>query len=219
MEKFTTIEAAACPLPAENIDTDQLIPARFMQRPRGDGYAEYLLYDLRVDAAGTRNADYPLNQPGYAAAQVLVTRRNFGCGSSREAAVYALLDYGIRCVLAPSFGDIFAANAVNNGLLPGRITDAEAEMLLAALQTAPSIYVDLLTCRYKAGAAEGGFAIDPLRRKKLLNGWEDVDLTLEHAAAIRQFVAADALKRSWAVPSLRGGGSGHLQASAAALAE
>lgn len=201
MDKFTRIEATACPLAAENIDTDQLIPARFMQRPRSEGYGGFLLHDQRADAHGS----HPLDRPEFAGPQVIVSRRNFGCGSSREAAVYALVDFGIRCVLAPSFGDIFAANAANNGLLAGLITEDEAERLLAGLAAAPSMVVDLEACRFTAASAQGSFAIDPLRRKKLLNGWEDVDLTLEHAGLIAAFTTDDAARRPWALPNARGG--------------
>src|ERR1700712_1342932 len=104
MQAFRTLEATACPLPLANVDTDQLIPARFMQRSREQGYGGQLLHDLRFDADG-QPRDFVLNRPNYAGSRILVARRNFGCGSSREAAVYALLDFGIRCVLAPSFGD------------------------------------------------------------------------------------------------------------------
>ena len=203
LKPFVRLAATACPLPLENVDTDQLIPARFMKRSRAEGYGQMLLHDLRFDENGAPRADFPLDRRDCAGAQILVARRNFGCGSSREAAVYALIDYGIRCILAPSFGDIFAANAVNNGLLPGRIGEAEAEGLLAALQASPKMSVDLETCRYEAGSVTGPIEVDPLWRKKLLNGWEDVDMTLEILPLIKTFVARHAAERSWAMPRVQ----------------
>ena len=123
MQPFQRLTATACPLPYANIDTDQLIPARFMKRSRAEGYGGYLLHDMRFSGDGAEIADFPLNRSRYRNAQIIVARRNFGAGSSREAAVYALVDYGIRCVIAPSFGDIFASNSVNNGLLPARVDE------------------------------------------------------------------------------------------------
>jgi 3-isopropylmalate/(R)-2-methylmalate dehydratase small subunit len=199
MRPFTVLAAPACPLPLANVDTDQLIPARFMKRPRAEGYGGFLLHDLRFDEAGAVRSDSPIDDPRRAGAQILVARRNFGSGSSREAAVYALVDAGFRCVLAPSFGDIFASNAVNNGLLPARLPEAAIEALLDRLAAAPGeITVDLEACTVAAGATALPFAIDPVWRTKLLNGWNDLDLTLSHAEAIAAFAAADAVRRPWA---------------------
>ena len=131
MERFTRLETKAITLPHANIDTDQLIPARFLKHPRSDGYGRFLLHDLRWDASGSPR-DNPIDQPALAGAALLIARRNFGCGSSREGAVYALADFGVRCVAAPSFGDIFASNAVKNGLLPARVSEADAEALLTS---------------------------------------------------------------------------------------
>lgn len=199
MQPFTTLTAPACPLPLANVDTDQLIPARFMKRPRSEGYGRFLLHDLRFAEDGTARPDSPLDRPERAGAQVLVARRNFGSGSSREAAVYALVDAGFRCVLAPSFGDIFASNAVKNGLLPARLEEREIEQLLAWLeQGGRELTVDLEACAVRAGNHRFGFAIDPVWRTKLLNGWNDLDLTLSHAEAIAAFAEADARRRPWA---------------------
>ncbi len=203
MERFTRLEAVACPLPLQNVDTDQLIPARFMKRSRAEGYGQYLLHDLRFDAGGKPQAGFALNDPRHAGAQVLVAARNFGTGSSREAAVYALFDYGIRCVVAPSFGDIFASNAVKNGLLPAAVSEAEGTALLDALVQAevPRISVDLETCRIGCGALDIGFAIDPVRRLQLLNGWDDIDLTEQHRSAIEAFRASARAGRPWTWPA------------------
>jgi len=193
MEKFVAVTAVACPLPLSDVDTDQIIPARFLNRTRAEGYGPYLFHDLRGQAG------FPLTDPGYAGARILVARRNFGGGSSREAAVYALLDYGIRCVIAPSFGDIFAANAVGNGLLPAAAAEADVELMLRALQEAAApLCVDLTACRISLGAQAWGFAIDPVWREKLLLVWDDVDLTRSHQTEIDAFVALDRERRGWA---------------------
>jgi len=200
MEPLRILSARACPLPLANVDTDQLIPARFMKRPRSAGYGDFLLRDLRFDG-DTPRADFPLNRPERQGSRILVARRNFGSGSSREAAVYALVDHGIRCVLAPSFGDIFSSNAVNNGLLPARIGEDEAEALLSWLdQGGDSMTVNLEACQLEAGGQTFGFAVDPVWRTKLLNGWSDIDLTLSHAAAIDSFAQADSERRPWVLP-------------------
>ncbi|WP_043832091.1 3-isopropylmalate dehydratase small subunit [Muricoccus aerilatus] len=199
MQPFLTLAATACPLPLANVDTDQLIPARFMSRPRSAGYGDVLLYDLRFDADGTARPGFPLNDPARTGAGILVARRNFGSGSSREAAAYALVDHGIRCVLAPSFGDIFSSNAVNNGLLPARLEEEAVEWILAWLEAGNTeMTVDLDACSVSAGGRSWSFAIDPVWRTKLLNGWTDVDLTLSHAAAIEAFATTDRARRPWA---------------------
>ena len=202
MERFTRLEALACPLALENVDTDQLIPARFMKRSRAEGYGQYLMHDLRFDGEGRPRGDFVLNEPRYAGAQVIVAGRNFGTGSSREAAVYALADYGIRCVVAPSFGDIFASNAVKNGLLPAVVGEADGGALLAALQEAerPFVTVDLDSCRIGCGAVDIGFGIDPVRRLQLLNGWDDIDLTEQHRPAIEAYRGRVAVERPWSKP-------------------
>ncbi|SFI61460.1 3-isopropylmalate dehydratase small subunit [Albimonas pacifica] len=206
MQPFVELTAPACPLPLSNVDTDQLIPARFMSRPRAEGYGDFLLHDLRREAGGALDPDFPLNaHPG---AKILVARRNFGCGSSREAAVYALADFGFACVIAPSFGDIFASNAVNNGVLPATVEEAEAETLLAAVGAGAELTVDLAAQEIRGAGPALRFTVDPVWRTKLLNGWDDVDLTLSHAEAIAAFATADAAARPWAqLRAERGGGS------------
>ena len=137
MDKFIRLTAVACPLDVANLNTDQLIPARFLKLPRSAGLATALLRDLRFDANGRERPDFSLNRPAWRDAKIIVGGRNFGCGSSREAAVYALYDYGIRCVIAPSFGDIFAGNAVQNGLLTAIVSDDEAATLMGLLREKP----------------------------------------------------------------------------------
>ncbi len=205
MRPFTELTARACPLPLANVDTDQLIPARFMRRPRSEGYGNFLLYDLRFDAEGGQKFGFVLNDPAFAASEVMIARRNFGCGSSREAAVYALADYGIRTVIAPSFGDIFASNAVKNGLLPAQVSEEDAEKLLAAagLVSNRAISVDLAGQTITTGNLVVPFSIDPVWKKQLLNGWDDIDLTLNETAKIEAFTEMDAARRPWAKPALR----------------
>jgi 3-isopropylmalate/(R)-2-methylmalate dehydratase small subunit len=198
MKPFDVLTTSACALPLASIDTDQLIPARFMKRSRADGYGQYLLYDMRYDESGKPRPDFPLNATAAQGAEVLVTRRNFGAGSSREAAVYALADFGFRCVIAPSFGDIFASNAVNNGLLPAKVSEADAEEILAQLQTVNSaITIDLEDCLIRLGNRNYSFTIDPIWQLKLLNGWDDLDLTLSLNGDIVGFEERDEEDRPW----------------------
>jgi 3-isopropylmalate/(R)-2-methylmalate dehydratase small subunit len=192
MEKFIRLTAPACPLPIAGIDTDQLIPARFLNLKRSESHAPVLLHDLR------KTPGFPLEDPLYEGARILVARRNFGGGSSREAAVYALQDYGIRCVVAPSFGDIFSANCVNNGLLPATVSEADAEDILQRLQSRqPTLTIDLESCHIVAGNTAWSFSIDPVWREKLLQGWNDVDLTLSHATAIKIFAETYKQQNPW----------------------
>src|SRR3954470_24420755 len=163
MDKFTRLTATACPLNVANLNTDQIVPARFLKRPRSAGFGEALLHDLRFDAEGRERPDFPLNRPAWRGALIIVGGRNFGCGSSREAAVYALYDYGIRCVIAPSFGDIFAGNAAQNGLLTAIVADDEAAALARLLdeKSDAPVTVDLEPQTIACGGKTLRFAIDP----------------------------------------------------------
>jgi 3-isopropylmalate/(R)-2-methylmalate dehydratase small subunit len=202
MDKFTRLTAAACPLDVANLNTDQLLPARFLKLPRAAGLGAVLLHDLRFDAEGRARQDFPLNQPAWRDAKIIVGARNFGCGSSREAAVYALYDYGIRCVIAPSFGDIFAGNAVQNGLLTAIVSDNEAAALVAMLGEKPSqpLTVDLEQQTIQCGNRTFLFTIDPVRRTRLLNGWDNIALTEGYMDKIASFKTADRARRPWAMP-------------------
>jgi 3-isopropylmalate/(R)-2-methylmalate dehydratase small subunit len=207
VKPLTIVTGAACPLGLASVDTDQLIPARFMKRPRAEGYGGFLLHDLRRDEAGVEKPDFPLNRPVWRHAPVLVARRNFGSGSSREAAVYALADHGVRVVLAPTFGDIFASNAVKNGLLPAVLDEAAIEELLAALDATPelAVTVDLVDQSVSWGNRRHGFLIDTIWREQLLNGWDDIDVTRSFASEIARFREADAIGRPWARPAVAAG--------------
>jgi 3-isopropylmalate/(R)-2-methylmalate dehydratase small subunit len=202
MEKFTQLIAPACPIDIVNLNTDQLLPARFLKFPRSAGLGKFLLQDLRCDAQGRERPDFPLNRPAWRDARILAGRRNFGCGSSREAAVYALLDRGIRCVIAPSFGDIFAGNAVQNGLLTAAVGEDDAAAIIDALNDRPSlsVTVDLKKCTISCGGHAFSFTIDLVRRTRLLNGWEDIDLTQSYRDEIAAFKATDRMRRPWAFP-------------------
>lgn len=186
MSGWSVTEGLAVALPRESVDTDQLIPARFMSVSRADGYGPYLLHDMRRDEAGALLADFPLNRAPEAT--ILVARRNFGSGSSREAAVYALVDFGIRVVIAPSFGDIFSGNAVNNGLLPLVLPPETVEALLADLsESADEMTVDLARGQVRFRNRVHEFTLPDVWREKLLNGWDDIDLTISRAEAIAAY--------------------------------
>ncbi|MFN7086701.1 MAG: 3-isopropylmalate dehydratase small subunit [Burkholderiales bacterium] len=190
MTPFTKLTAIAAPLALANIDTDKIIPARFLRRPRDPGYDPYLFYDLRFDGEGREKPDFVLNQPPYRGAGILVAGANFGCGSSREGAVYALLDYGIRAVIAPSFGDIHYANELQNGMLPAILPEAVVARLCQQLRERPGakLTIDLATQTVTGpDGAVHAFDIDPAAREKLLQGLDDIGLVMQHVAAIEAF--------------------------------
>ena len=199
MPGWTRIEGRAAALPVENIDTDQLIPARFMSTPRSEGYGDFLLYDMRHGDDGQPDLEFSLNRPEAKGARILITRRNFGAGSSREAAVYALVDAGIQVVIAPSFGDIFSSNAINNGLLPARLDAEVVEVLLAACTV--DLTVDLDSLMITGPGVSFAFELDPVWRQKLINGWDDIDLTLAHADEIAAFAEAREERAPWVWPA------------------
>lgn len=195
---WTRHEGLAVPLPLENVDTDQLIPARFMSTPRKEGYGRFLLHDLRRDCDGRPDPLFPLDRPEAQGASILVAGRNFGAGSSREAAVYALVDAGFRAVIAPSFGDIFCANAVNNGLLPATLAP---ERVAALLSGGPvRLAIDLAAGTIAGDGFSGQFSLDPVWREKLVNGWDDIDLTISRTRAIGDFAAKRRAAAPWVWP-------------------
>lgn len=203
MEKFVRLVAKACPLMLPNVNTDQILPARYLKWPRSADLGRVLFQDLRRDAAGNDKPDFPLNQPVWRDAKILIAGRNFGGGSSREAAVYALYDSGIRCVIAPSVGDIFAQNAVKNGLLTAVLSEADVLELGSAVTAEPElpVTVDLEQQLIARGNRSFKFTIDPVSRNQLLNGWDDIDLTQSHRDRIAAFKAADRERRPWARPA------------------
>jgi 3-isopropylmalate/(R)-2-methylmalate dehydratase small subunit len=203
MEKFTRFSAKACPLALPNLNTDQILPARYLKWPRSRGLGTVLFQDLRRDADGKERPDFPLNQLVWRDAKILVAGRNFGGGSSREAAVYALYDAGIKCVIAPSFGDIFAQNAVKNGLLTAILPEADAAELAAVIAADPEqpVSVDLERQTISRGNRVYSFAVDPVSRNQLINGWDDIDLTESHRDRITAFRAENQRRRPWASPA------------------
>lgn len=197
MKPFKTVSSRLVRLPEKNIDTDQLIPARFMKEPRDPaGYGRFLLFDLAEEKPDTVGKARAAVARGEA---VVVAGANFGCGSSREAAVYALVDAGVRVVIAPSFGDIFFGNAANNGLLALRLA-SDALATLSALPEERLVQVDLPEQKIATGEAEFPFDIEQTVKAKLVNGWDDLDLTLSHEAAILDWHRRDQLQRPWANP-------------------
>lgn len=202
MEKFTRLTAKACPLMRANLNTDQILPARYLKWPRSRGLGEVLFQDLRFREDGKSCDDFPLNQPFWQGAKILLAGRNFGGGSSREAAVYALYDAGFRCVIAPSFGDIFAQNAVKNGLLTAVLGDTEVAELCDTVMADPdrTIAVDLEQQTISSGNRTYTFAIDPVGRNQLMNGWDDIDLTESYRDRIVAYKTGDQMKRPWVRP-------------------
>ena len=162
--------------------------------------ADALFRDLRFDQNGKPRPDFPLNDPARKGTSVLIGRRNFGVGSSREAAVYALVDYGIRCVVATSFGDIFAGNSVNNGLVAAIVSEEDIEKLLSAVEQTGRAEVDLEEQTIKSGNYVVPFTIDPARKTRLINGWDELDMTAQYRDKIEAFAAKDRTERPWAVP-------------------
>jgi 3-isopropylmalate/(R)-2-methylmalate dehydratase small subunit len=187
---FERLDAVAVPIARPNVDTDQILPARFLQKPRADDFGAYLFRDLRFRKDGAEEPAFVLNDPAYRGARIVVAGRNFACGSSREHAVWALYDYGIRAVVAPSFGDIFASNALKNGLLPIRLPETAVQAMLAKVQAHPGsrLVVDLgpQTVTAPDGTAHG-FDIDPFGKHCLLEGLDELDYTLSLADRIAEF--------------------------------
>lgn len=197
MEPFTTLASAAIRIAGRNIDTDQVIPARFLRNPRKSGYENYLFHDLRFHPDGSPNESFPLNFPQSRGARILASGENFGCGSSREGAVYALLDYGIRCVIAPSFGDIFRNNCYKNGVLAVMLDEAAIDRLLGAHDAGAVVTVDLPRQIVACGPVAEAFAIEPFWKECLLTGADDIDITLRHRSRIEAFAIGHLAKHPW----------------------
>ena len=193
MEPFTVHTGLAVALHRPNVDTDQIIPKQFLKRIERTGFGQYLFYDWRYDADGHPNALFEPNAVRYEGATVLVAGRNFGCGSSREHAVWALHDYGIRAIVAPSFADIFYSNCLGNGLLPVVLPDEQVAALARRIRATPGYHltVDLQGGTVRDGAGTRySFEIDPYIRYRLLNGLDDIGLTMQHEHAIEEYEAA-----------------------------
>lgn len=200
MQAFTILEGIAAPLEMANVDTGQILPARFLRRPRQEGFQDFLFRDMRFDEAGQELADFILNQPPYRGASILVADRNFGAGSSREQAAWALMDYGIRCVIAEDFGDIFYANAFKAGLLPVRLDLASCRRLREQLAATPGqvLRVDLPAQRVTApDSSIYPFEVDTFRKRCLVEGLDDIGLTFRYEPAIAAFEQAYRQRFDW----------------------
>ena len=199
MQAFTRLDAKAAPLPLANIDTDQIIPKQFLKTVEREGLAKGLFYDFRFDEAGQERADFVLNRPEYKGAGVLVAGDNFGCGSSREHAPWALMDFGIRCVISTSFADIFYNNCFQNGLLPVVLKAPEVQALMDEAKGGNHVMsVDLASQTVTAPSGQSfRFEIDPVRKEKMLKGLDAIGETLQRAKAIDVYEMKRALDRPW----------------------
>jgi 3-isopropylmalate/(R)-2-methylmalate dehydratase small subunit len=195
MEAFTVLKGKVAPLEALNVDTDQIIPKQFLKRIERTGYGQFLFFDWRYTADGSPDPAFELNAPRYQGASILLTKDNFGCGSSREHAPWALNDYGIRCILAPSFADIFYNNCFNNGMLPLRLPIEVIEELFQEVRATEGyeLTIDLVNRKIvKPNGGEIAFDLDPFKRECLLNGWDQIGLTLLQEDKISAYEAAQA---------------------------
>lgn len=201
MTPFTTLTGVAAPMPLVNIDTDMIIPKQFLKTIQRSGLGKNLFDEMRFTPEGAEIADFVLNQPAYRQTQILIAGDNFGCGSSREHAPWALLDFGIRCVVSTSFADIFYNNCFKNGILPIVLPEAEVAALMDDARKGANArqVVDLEAQTISTSDGKSfHFEIDPFRKHCLLNGLDDIGLTLEKAASIDRFEAGAALARPWA---------------------
>jgi len=200
MEPFARLTAVGAPMDLPNIDTDRVIPARFLRKPREAGFGPLLFHDVRFDAAGAPKPEFVLNHPAYREAKILVTAENFGCGSSREMAVWALMDYGLRVVIGPSFGDIFFENCFKNGALAVVLPGDVAAGLRRALAERPgaTLTVDLESQTITGPGGEAiRFEIDAFRKHGLLTGQDEVEMTLARLPAIEAFEARRRVEMPW----------------------
>jgi 3-isopropylmalate/(R)-2-methylmalate dehydratase small subunit len=208
MLPFTVLTAVAVPLEFPNIDTGMILPGRYMRKHRrpGHDYGEAFLYDLRFDEAGKPRADFILNEPRYGNAKILVTDRDFGCGSSREGAAFAVLDYGLRTLVGPSFGEIFQVNCIQNGILAITLDESIVHELWRQLRAYPGAEITIDLPDQAVIAPDGkrhAFDISPLRKERLLRGVDDIDVTLEHLEEIERFEAVRRAKQPWLPTAVR----------------
>ncbi|WP_435257423.1 3-isopropylmalate dehydratase small subunit [Thioclava sp. FR2] len=201
MDKFTTLSGIAAPMPLVNIDTDMIIPKQFLKTIKRSGLGVNLFDEMRYDRQGNEIADFVLNKPQYRDAQILVAGDNFGCGSSREHAPWAIADFGIRCVISTSFADIFYNNCFKNGILPIVLPEAERDLCMKDAEKGSNARIEVSLEDQTITLSDGtkiGFDVDPFRKHCLINGLDDIGLTLEKAASIDSFEAKNAALRPWA---------------------
>ncbi|HXL68008.1 MAG TPA: 3-isopropylmalate dehydratase small subunit [Xanthobacteraceae bacterium] len=200
MEKFTTLEGVAAPLKVVNVDTDMIIPKQYLKTIKRTGLGKALFAERRYRDDGSENPDFVLNKPSYRKAKILVTGGNFGCGSSREHAPWALLDFGIRCVVSTSFADIFFNNCFQNGVLPIKVKPDELERLFDVAERGANATLTVDLQKQQIQGPDGeiiAFDIDPFRKRCLLNGLDDIGLTLDKEHKITAFEKKAQIKRSW----------------------
>jgi 3-isopropylmalate/(R)-2-methylmalate dehydratase small subunit len=200
MEKFTSLTAVAAPLPMINVDTDMIIPKDYLKTIHRTGLGKGLFAELRYNDDGSANPDFVLNKPAYRKAQILVAGDNFGCGSSREHAPWALLDYGIRCVISTEFGDIFYNNCYKNGILPVKVSKEDLGKLMDDAERGANATLTVDLAAQEIRGPDGGvvrFDIDGFRKHCLLNGLDDIGLTLQKSDRISKFEKRDAVNRPW----------------------
>ena len=201
MDKFTTLTGVAAPMPLVNIDTDMIIPKQFLKTIQRSGLGKNLFDEMRYTQDGQEIPDFVLNQPAYRKAEIIVAGDNFGCGSSREHAPWALLDFGIRCVISTSFADIFFNNCFKNGILPVVLPQEAVDHLMDDARKGENARITIDLDSQTVTAADGTsfkFVVDPFKKHCLLNGLDDIGLTLEKAAAIDSYEAKNASLRPWA---------------------
>ena len=208
MEQFTTLTGVAAPLPLVNVDTDMIIPKQFLKTIKRTGLGVNLFDEMRYTLEGEEKPDFVLNQPRYQGASILLARKNFGCGSSREHAPWALDDYGFRVVVAPSFADIFYNNCFKNGLLPVRLSESEVDWLFDQTRAFVGfeLVVDLPAQQVRTvdGARAFAFEIDPFRKECLIHGLDEIGLTLKRADAIREYEQKRLAEQPWLAKRLAG---------------
>ncbi len=200
MEKFTKLTGVAAPLPLINVDTDMIIPKQFLKTIQRSGLGKNLFDEMRYDREGNEIEDFVLNKPAYRSAQILVAGENFGCGSSREHAPWALLDFGIRCVIATSFADIFYNNCFKNGILPIVLPQEQVDLLMDDAERGSNAVVTVDLENMTISGPDGGqisFTLDEFRRHCLLNGLDDIGLTMEKAEKIDSFEAGYESRAPW----------------------
>jgi len=200
MDKFTKLTSVAAPLPLINVDTDMIIPARFLKTIKRTGLGKSLFFVLRFDDDGNERSDFVLNKPAYKGAKILVTGKNFGCGSSREHAPWALADYGIRCVIAPDFADIFYNNSFKNGMLLIKLPQEQVDKLMDDAERGANATVTADLEAQEITGPDGGlikFDIDPFKKHCLLNGLDDIGLTLQKEDKIGAFEANQKASQPW----------------------
>jgi 3-isopropylmalate/(R)-2-methylmalate dehydratase small subunit len=200
MERFTTLTAVAAPLPMINVDTDMIIPKQFLKTIKRTGLGAALFHEMRTNPDGSENPDFVLNKPAYKNAKILVAGANFGCGSSREHAPWALLDFGFRVVFAPSFADIFYNNCFKNAILPIALPQDIIDKLMDDAERGANAVITVDLEKQEIRGPDGGtvtFDIDPFRKQCLMNGWDDIGLTLRNEAKISDFESKRETAQPW----------------------